>query len=186
MANTLKIVKTGTNKFWHIHNDMDASKFILSSFSATLDGNKFNIVQVDGAVRFTYLVENITIQDQSTGGVDETFVSPIIFWNRLIALNYTPFFLIPTTGLTTDVLDALNNAYAPNASNPYVTLSQLGGSVSSQITKIFFDESAVTVPAGFTGAVINLTQPNSTVTYTVSGTSMTITGGADDGDVLIF
>ena len=41
MANTLKIIKKGTNKFWHIHNGIDATKFAISTFSASIDGNKF-------------------------------------------------------------------------------------------------------------------------------------------------
>ena len=128
MANTLKIIKKGTNKFWHIHNGIDATKFAISTFSASIDGNKFNIIQNDGAVRFTYLIENITIQDESTGGSNENYTSPIIFWNRLIALRYTPFYTIPVNGLTTDELDAIQNANLPSGSNPFATFADLNGS----------------------------------------------------------
>ena len=90
------------------------------------------------------------------------------------------------TLLTSIPDDAKIYIVKPGDTTPYyITKAALVDSFV-KISKIIFNELAVTVPAGFTGAVINLTQPNSTVTYTVSGTSMTITGGADDGDVLIF
>ena len=125
MANTLKIIKEGTNKFWHIHNGITAAKFILSDFSATLDGHKFNIVQNDGAVRFTYLVENITIKDNTGAGTDENYVSPLLFWNRLIALQYTPFFNVSAVGISGDEYDAIHGASSPSASNPFATVNDL-------------------------------------------------------------
>jgi hypothetical protein len=127
MANTLKIIKKGTNKFWHIHNGIEASKFTISNFSASIDGNKFNIIQNDGAVRFTYLIENITIKDESVSGSDENYTGPVIFWNRLIALRYTPFYTIPVNALTTDELDAIQNANNPSASNPFATIADIAG-----------------------------------------------------------
>ncbi len=127
MANTLKIIKEGMNKFWHIHNGMTAAKFILSDFTATLDGHKFNIVQNDGAVRFTYLVENITIKDNTGAGTDENYVSPLIFWNRLIALQYTPFFNVSAVGISSDEYDAIHGANTPSAINPFATVNDLIG-----------------------------------------------------------
>ena len=82
--------------------------------------------------------------------------------------------------------DAKIYIVVPGDTTPYYTTKIDLLSSATRITKFIFDESVVTVPLGFSGAVINMTQPNSDVVYTVSGTSMTITGGADDGDVLIF
>lgn len=126
MGHTLKITKLGSNKFEHIHNGISANAFFISDFSATLDGDKFNIVQNDGAVRFTYKVADITFLDQTTGGSDETFVSPFLLWNRLISVQYTPFFTVPA-GLSLDEYDAIHGANNPSASNVFATMADVGG-----------------------------------------------------------
>jgi hypothetical protein len=91
MANTLLIEKNGYNKFWHTHNENALTKFAISDFECSIDGDTFKITEFDGAVRFNYLIENITIKDNTTGGAEETFTDPLSFYNRLIELSYTPF-----------------------------------------------------------------------------------------------
>lgn len=103
MANTLLIHKTGTGKFWHTHNGDFLSKFALSKFDVSLDGSNFNIVQKNGATRFTYLVQNITIQ--VLNGAIETFNDPQVFYDRLIEIKYTPFY----SGEFSELNDSINN-----------------------------------------------------------------------------
>ncbi len=91
MANTLLIEKNGYNKFWHTHNENPLTKYAISDFECSIDGNTFKITEFDGAVRFNYLIENITVKDNTTGGAEETFTDPLAFYNRLISLDYTPF-----------------------------------------------------------------------------------------------
>jgi hypothetical protein len=135
-TDTLLIVKEGTNKFYHTHNGIAAGKFIISSFAASLDGDKFKIVENDGAVRFTYLVQNITIIDNTSGGATFNYISPLQFWNKLIDLQYTPFFQIPINVLTTDELDAIHGANTPSASNPFATMDDVsaGGDNLQSVT----------------------------------------------------
>lgn len=61
-----------------------------------------------------------------------------------------------------------------------------GISGSSGLTRTIYAGTDITVLSGFSGAVINLNDINTAVTYTVAGTLMTITGGANNGDILIF
>jgi hypothetical protein len=91
MANTLRIVKSNTNEFWHIPDGDDAQKFAISDFEVSVDGNLFKIVETDGSKRHNYLVQDITIVDESTSGPVESFTSFIDFYRRLISLKYTPF-----------------------------------------------------------------------------------------------
>jgi|LakMenE01Jun11ns_1017448.scaffolds.fasta_scaffold9892975_4 hypothetical protein len=48
-----------------------------------------------------------------------------------------------------------------------------------------FDETPQTVPNGFTGIIVNLNNVYADVTFTVSGTELTVTGGADSGEKLL-
>lgn len=59
------------------------------------------------------------------------------------------------------------------------------GSLSGLHTEVY-SGATITVVLGFSGSVINLNDINTPVTYSVSTTTMTITGGANNGDVLIF
>jgi hypothetical protein len=112
--NTLEITKEGTDNFWHVHNNLPNTRFAISDFQASLDGNKFNIIQNDGAVRYIYLVENITIIDNTNLGNPETFVSPDVFWSRLKSLGYTAFLnegFSPTFSTTDNLPEGAVNKY---------------------------------------------------------------------------
>jgi hypothetical protein len=76
----------------------------------------------------------------------------------------------------------------PDGSYGYILKSEFLSEISASnvLTKSVFAGTDITVPLGFSGAVINLNNTNADVTYTVAGILMTITGGADNGDVLIF
>ena len=89
-------------------------------------------------------------------------------------------------GLSHDELAAIHGSAAPSASNPFATMADIGSVGATPFnTKAVFDETAITVPAGFTGIITNLNNTYSDVTFTVSGTSLTVTGGADGGDLLL-
>lgn len=128
MANiyTLLIEKDGINKFRHTHNGLPLSKFMISNFECSIDGNLFKVVEKDGASRFSYLITNITVKDNTDSGTSETFTNPLVFENRLRALGYTPYFNFNDFGLTTDEYDAIHGADAPSAANPFATMANLG------------------------------------------------------------
>lgn len=183
MANSLFIHKTGDNKFWHRHNSLVATDFVISDFEISLDGNKFNIIQNDGATRFTYLVQNISLQ--VLGGAIEVGFTPASLYDRLVEIGYTPFYTI--TGLTANELEAIHGAAAPSASNPFATIADVGGGGSGFGGFIVWDGiSTITVPSGYgAGKILNYNN-GELPTYTVVGTTLTITGGADAENILIF
>jgi hypothetical protein len=124
---TLLIEKDGTNKFWHTHNGITAGRFAIEGdFTFTIDGNKCKVVEKDGASRFVYLAENISIKDNTDVGVLETGFSPVSLRNRLRELGYPKENSIEVLGLTTDELDAIHNAASPSASNPFATMEDVG------------------------------------------------------------
>lgn len=91
MANTLKIIKKSADVFWHVHNDIALQKFAISDFEISIDVNVFKIVEIDGAKRYNYYVENITIIDETDASVEENYTDVYDFYNRLITIRYTPF-----------------------------------------------------------------------------------------------
>lgn len=91
MANTLRITKETSNEFWHVHNNDNATKFAISDFEVSLDGNIFKIVEIDGSKRFNYLVQNISLIDNTGTGALETFTNAFDLYKRLIQIKYTPF-----------------------------------------------------------------------------------------------
>jgi hypothetical protein len=153
MADTLLIHKKGTNKFWHTHNNDVVTKFHVSDFEASIDGDKFNIIQNDGTARYTYLIENISIKVLS--GSLETGFTPETFLDRLIAIGYTPYFnVIDVTGLTTDEIDAIHAANNPSASNPFITAVDVSDVVSDadriiELSTILRVDDTFTFGAGY-------------------------------------
>ena len=86
-------------------------------------------------------------------------------------------------------------ASAPNDSKFYIVLdngdygyilkSELFASSRAYNATFIFDENPQTVPAGFTGIITNLNNIYANVTFTVSGTELMVTGGADSGEKLL-
>lgn len=182
---TLLIEKDGTNKFWHTHNGITAGRYAIEGdFTFTIDGNKCKVVEKDGASRFTYLAEHISIKDNTDTGALETGFSPTSLRNRLREIGYPKESSIEVLGLSADELDAIHNAVAPNASNPFATIADL---VNGGFNKVLqWGGSTVTVNAGYAGTVFNLSR-TAFVNYTVAGTTLTINGAdADTGDILQF
>ena len=173
-----KIIKISSNNFKHILPN--GSDLRMSDFEIIFLNGSFNLVMIDGSKTQNILISQTDIV---VGGVTYNGFTTDTFIAKLKEISYTPYLTV--LGFTDDQIESIQNAVGANGTNHLATMADVGSGLS-QITKFIFDESAVTVPLGFSGAVINMTQPNSDVVYTVSGTSMTITGGADDGDVLIF
>ena len=87
--NTLLIHKKGDNVFWHTHNNLSNTSFAISDFDISIDGNKFKIIERNGAIRYEYNVTNIQVKNLNNP--NESFVSGEQLYNRLLQLNYTPF-----------------------------------------------------------------------------------------------
>ena len=91
MENTLRIIKKSANVFWHIHNGVEELKFAISNFDISIDGSIFNIIEIDGAKRYSYLVPYISIVDETGTSAVENFTTPESLYSRLINLGYTAF-----------------------------------------------------------------------------------------------
>lgn len=91
MADTLRIIKESEGVFWHVHNNDDATKFSISDFEISFDGNVFKIVEIDGSKRYNYLVQNITVLDKTGTGTIESFPNAFELQKKLIEIQYTPF-----------------------------------------------------------------------------------------------
>lgn len=172
MINTLKIIKKSTKVFWHIHNDLETQKFAISDFEISLDGDKFKIIEIDGAKRYVYSVENITIIDETGAGVIEHYLNAETLYNRLIAINYTPFYN-PLTTSSSDNTIISESGFSLTGNNLTVNANWiwklLGITYSNPINEI------ITIPLCATGNKrVDYVVPNDTNGFTrISGTETT-------------
>ena len=135
MANTLKIVKKGDAKFWHYHNNLEISKFAISDFVISIDGNSFKIIEKDGARRYNYLVTDISVVDETDTSVVEHYTDAVVLWNRLKTLNYIPF-LIANSALSFNPSEHDLNEFNNLASDPFAHRSEVvgGGNLDQILT----------------------------------------------------
>jgi hypothetical protein len=179
---TLLIEKDGTNKFWHTHNGITAGRFAIEGdFTFTIDGNKCKVVEKDGASRFVYLAENISIKDNTDAGVLETGFSPVSLRNRLRELGYPKEDSIEVLGLTTDELDAIHNAASPSASNPFATMDDVGSGGSSGLS---FHANAAAFPATGNTTTLYIDKANERI-YRWNGTGYVAQDWQNQSDVLL-
>lgn len=82
-----------------------------------------------------------------------------------------------TTGFNSDPVDE----------NDWMNISVgVGGiTITPYNVKVKYVGSIITVPAGFTGIITNLNDTYADVTFTVSGTTLTVTGGANNEEILL-
>ena len=176
MSKTLTIRKKSALTWLHVPSDQ--FNFIIGKFTFSIDGEYFLIIRPGQSKSNKYHYSDITVINDITDDTYTGFSSITALCLQLEALEYIGF---TTVGIMEAPIDG--ETYGrENASWQIVS----GGSGTNQLTKVVFEDTDITVPSGFSGAVINLNNTNSEVTYTVTGTLMTITGGADNGDVLIF
>jgi hypothetical protein len=92
------------------------------------------------------------------------------------------------THLTDVPGDAKIYVVVPGDTTPYYTTKDellAGAGSTPHNAKVQYGGVPITVPAGFIGIVTNLNTIYSNVEYTVTGTELTITGGADTGELLL-
>jgi len=107
---TFKIIKKGTNDFWHWFNN-DAKKVAISSFAVVLEevSQTFSIVYINGAnvPQQAVNVLDIEVIDETDTSDVETFTNVIDLRARLVELGYTAY-LIGGGGGSQDIDDVLN------------------------------------------------------------------------------
>lgn len=84
--------------------------------------------------------------------------------------------------------DAKIYIVVPGDSTPYYTTKDellAGAGSTPHNAKVQYGGMPITVPAGFSGIVTNLNTIYSYVEYTITGTEMTITGGVEEGELLL-
>ncbi len=86
---TLQIRKK-SNFVWE-HIDSVLGKYIVSNFFVSLDDNKFQVVEKGKTQRIKYDVANITIYDDTVGGMPEFFADITTLSIRLTELYYPAF-----------------------------------------------------------------------------------------------
>lgn len=130
----------------------------------------------------TVLVTQINVTDDSF-----LFVSPTLFVGEYESLPYleaaNPTPLIGSYGIVT--IEGDSTVYFFSEFNGWFTNSGGSGGSTPYNATFIFDESTRTVPAGFTGIITNLNNTNANVTFTVVGTVLTVTGGADSDEKLL-
>lgn len=144
---TLQIRKKSSKTWLHVPSDADS--FILSKFYCKTDSDIFKIVEESGSSRKEYTYLNITVYDDTSGGVMETFASSQALMIRLEALKYVGFNRdgdIPTsyietvvagTNITIDNTDPLNPIISSSGGGGGVTLQEvtdLGATTTNAIT----------------------------------------------------
>jgi hypothetical protein len=87
---TIQIIKK-SNKVW-LHIPSDIQEFIISKFYTSIDGLEFQVVEQGQSRRNKYLLGNITVFDDTSGGTAETFSTIEALMLRLEALKYPAFF----------------------------------------------------------------------------------------------
>jgi len=86
---TLQIRKKSAKTWLHVPDNAD--EFILSKFYCKTDDDIFKIVEESGSSRKEYTFDNITVYDDTVGGVMETFASAQSLMIRLEVLQYVGF-----------------------------------------------------------------------------------------------
>ncbi len=77
--------------FTWLHIDGSLGEFILSNFYFSQDNNKFQIIEQGESKRRIYNVTDITVYDDTAGGIPETFTTITALSLRLEALRYIGF-----------------------------------------------------------------------------------------------
>lgn len=159
--NTLQIRKK-SNFVWE-HIDSVLGRFIISNFFVSLDENKFQVVEKGKTQRIKYDVANITIYDDTVGGMPEFFADITTLSIRLTELYYPAFDYanIPIFTSSAGITGSLKTQFTYNGS-----------------TNVF------TLPANSKVVVVTLNE-KPTPNFNVSGNNITITDLLDINDIIV-
>lgn len=188
----LQIRKKSLNIF--LHNDSSLGDFYLSDFYVTLDLNRFQIVEKGQSKRKYYLLNEIQVFDDSTGGSIETFATWEALFIRLRDLGYTG--IIYSQGYNNALLnlklDKVTNqttaqklyAKNPDGSQTMIDVPSGGGGISGNLNqRETYNGGAQTITLPANSVVVTVTVQYLPISgWNVSGNTLTITDTLDVND----
>lgn len=141
-----KIIKKGSNNFWHIYNN-GAKNVSISDFEVVLDDvlNTFVIVLRNGAniPQIALSVLDIIVIDETASSIEETFLTASQLRSRLVVLGYTAYLGAGTADAITGLISEGTNVTITGTgtlSDPYV-ISSSGGSGTTPTLQDVTDEN---------------------------------------------
>jgi len=157
MATYLKIIKKSPSSWW-FEIDGFASSLRTSSYYECNIGDTFNLVELDGSKIFVKDIENITLIDEYTGFTYTNTNNPILFEDRLKALNFPPYLrqsqFLPINAFCRDInIVSLTPTYTLN--------------IGEKVSMVFIDQA-----------------PQYKAQWSQSGTTLTLTTTPETGSVM--
>lgn len=137
-----KIIKKGSNNFWHIYNN-GAKNVSISDFEVVLDDvlNTFVIVLRNGAniPQIALSVLDIIVIDETASSVEETFLTASQLRARLVVLGYTAYLGADTADAITGLVEAGTNVTITGTgtlADPYVISSSGGSGTTPKLQEV--------------------------------------------------
>jgi hypothetical protein len=145
------IIRKKSLKTW-LHTDSILGDFIISKFYFNADNGNFQVVEQGQSRRVIYDVTDITLYDDTDGGVAETFANITALSLRLEELNYPAFQYDGQIVSIANLIDAGTNVTITGdgtTGSPYVISSSGGGggavdSVNGDTGAVIVDLQSVT------------------------------------------
>jgi len=140
------IIRKKSLKTW-LHTDSILGDFIISKFYFNADNGNFQVVEQGQSRRVIYDVTDITLYDDTDGGVAETFANITALSLRLEELNYPAFQYDGQIVSIANLIEAGTNVTITGdgtEASPYV-INSSGGSGGGAVTSVNSDTGAVIV-----------------------------------------
>lgn len=149
-----KIIKKGSNNFWHIFNN-GAKNVSISDFEVVLDDvlNTFVIVLRNGAniPQIALSVLDIIVIDETGSGVEETFLTASQLRARLVVLGYTAYLGAGNADSITGLIDAGTNVTITGTgtlADPYIINSSGGSGTIPTLQEVIIEGDEIINTAG--------------------------------------
>jgi len=140
------IIRKKSLKTW-LHTDSILGDFIISKFYFNADNGNFQVVEQGQSRRVIYNVTDITLYDDTDGGVAETFANITALSLRLEELNYPAFQYDGQIVSIANLIEAGTNVTITGdgtTGSPYV-INSSGGGGGGAVTSVNSDTGAVIV-----------------------------------------
>jgi hypothetical protein len=142
-----KIIKKGSNNFWHVFNN-GAKNVSISDFEVVLDDvlNTFVIVLRNGAniPQIALSVLDIIVIDETGSGVEETYLTASQLRARLVVLGYTAYLGAGNADSITGLIDAGTNVTITGSgtlADPYIINSSGGSGTTPTLNQVLAENN---------------------------------------------